>query len=37
MTTWDESQEGHSGQIGNMRHPGTMKTQHSQYAKILTY
>ena len=29
--------EGHSGQIGNMRHSGTLKTQNCQYEKLWKY
>ena len=28
---------GHSGQIGNMRHSGTLKTQNCQYEKLWKY
>ena len=30
-------QLGHSGQIGNMRHSGTLKTQNCQYEKLWKY
>ena len=28
---------GHSGQIGNMRHSGTLKTQNLQFGKVWKY